>query len=72
TEADVLAISDFIKDQPNVTLELLPYHRLGEQKYKYIGKDYPLTGVKLSNEKYEFLKQVAASRCETPNMSTQK
>ncbi|MGF7186952.1 pyruvate formate lyase activating enzyme, partial [Desulfitispora alkaliphila] len=31
TEADVLAISDFIKDQPNVTLELLPYHRLGEQ-----------------------------------------
>ncbi|MGF7186831.1 pyruvate-formate lyase-activating enzyme, partial [Desulfitispora alkaliphila] len=62
TEADVLAISDFIKDQPNVTLELLPYHRLGEQKYKYIGKDYPLTGVKLSNEKFTFLKKAVDSK----------
>lgn len=47
TEADIAAICDFIKDRPNVSYELLPYHRLGQQKYEFLGIDYPLAGAVL-------------------------
>lgn len=45
TEEDILAIINFIKGFPNVKYELLPYHRFGESKYAYLGKNYLLTGV---------------------------
>lgn len=45
TEEDILAIIDLIKGFPNVKYELLAYHRLGEPKYGYIGKEYPLNGI---------------------------
>ncbi|MEG6616706.1 glycyl-radical enzyme activating protein [Peptococcaceae bacterium 1198_IL3148] len=40
SEEDILAIINFIKGIPNVKYELLKYHRLGEAKYGYIGREY--------------------------------
>lgn len=62
SEEEIQAIVNFIKGRPNVRYELLPYHRLGQQKYSYLGKKYPLVGVKLDDEKFAFLKGVANSR----------
>ncbi len=63
TEEDIQAIVDFIKGRANVQYELLPYHRLGQQKYNYLGKDYPLDReMKLDDEKFNRLKEIANSR----------
>ena len=64
SEDDVLAIIDFIKQFPNVTYELLPYHRLGQPKYISLGREYPLGDVKLSDEAFNNLKLVAKERFE--------
>ena len=62
TEEDIQAIVDFIKGRTNVHYELLPYHRLGQQKYTYLGKEYSLDGVKLDDEKFNRLKEISNSR----------
>lgn len=61
SEEDVKAIISFIKDKPNVKYEILPYHRLGQQKYSYLGREYSLTGVQLDEEKFQKLKGIANS-----------
>jgi len=45
----IRAILDFITDFGNLHYEMLPYHRLGTPKYRYIGKAYPLKDAKLEN-----------------------
>ena len=47
SEDHMRALRDFIRQQvPNVEkVELLPYHRLGENKYALLGIPYPLSGV---------------------------
>lgn len=62
SEEDIQAIVDFIKGRPNVRYELLPYHRLGQQKYYYLGKEYPLDGVMLDDQVFNLLKEIANSR----------
>lgn len=57
TEEEIQAIIDFIKQFPQVEYELLPYHRLGQPKYEYLGKEYPLPEVTLDNEKMKLLNQ---------------
>jgi len=43
TEEHVEAVLSFVKPYRNVVaFELLPYHRLGEGKYGYLGKVYAL------------------------------
>ncbi|MEG6523807.1 (2S)-3-sulfopropanediol dehydratase activating enzyme [Desulfotomaculum sp. 1211_IL3151] len=65
TEADILAIINFIKGNPNVKYELLAYHRLGEQKYSYIGKEYLLHGVTpLQEERILALKKLAKEKMQ--------
>ncbi|ABO51256.1 glycyl-radical enzyme activating protein family [Desulforamulus reducens MI-1] len=59
TEQDILAIIDFIKCYPNVKYEILAYHRLGEPKYTYIGREYLLSGVKpIPEERISTLKKL--------------
>lgn len=43
TEADVQAVLDFIRPYKNVVAyQLLAYHRFGESRYGYLGRDYEL------------------------------
>ena len=43
TEEEILAIARFAKNLPNVDeLHILPYHRLGQDKYKGLGRTYEL------------------------------
>ena len=61
TETEISAIAEFAKTLPGVTkLHLLPYHRLGKDKYDGLGREYELEGLELiPNEKMEKLLNVA-------------
>ncbi len=59
TEQDIFAILNFIKGISQVRYELLGYHRLGEPKYNYLGKDYLLGGVKpMAEDRLAVLKKL--------------
>lgn len=46
TKEEISSIAAFAKSLKNVKhLHLLPYHRLGEDKYKGLGRDYSLAGI---------------------------
>ncbi len=47
TEDDIRDICNFIKEFPNVKYEMLPYHRLGTQKYIFLDKEVPMGDVQL-------------------------
>lgn len=51
TEEDVQAILDFLPKQANVHYELLPYHRMGQPKYEYLGRPYLLKNAVLDPAK---------------------
>jgi pyruvate formate lyase activating enzyme len=57
TIEEIKAIATFAKTLPNVTeLHLLPYHRLGQDKYDGLNRNYSLTNIgPLSNERMEEL-----------------
>ncbi|PKU24012.1 (2S)-3-sulfopropanediol dehydratase activating enzyme [Telmatospirillum siberiense] len=57
---DIAAILDFIRPFPHVTYELLPYHRLGAQKYAFLDRDFPMGDARLDNRKFEELRNFAA------------
>ncbi len=61
TEAEIQAIAEFVKTLPNVrALHLLPYHRMGEDKYAGLNRGYLLKGKQpLSNEDMQNLLEVA-------------
>lgn len=61
-EAEIRAIVDFIADCPKVDYELLAYHRLGQPKYCYLGRDYPLDSVTLSDDRLKALDEMAKER----------
>lgn len=44
TEQDILAIRNVIPQRANITYELLPFHRMGQPKYEYLGRQYPYAG----------------------------
>ena len=47
SEENIAAVAEFIKQLPHVEdYELLPYHNLGESKYKSLGREYELSDVK--------------------------
>lgn len=49
TEADIMAIHKFIPQRPTIEYELLPYHRMGQPKYEYIGRHYAFAQAKLDD-----------------------
>lgn len=46
TEEDILSIRELLPKRPHVRYEALTYHRMGQPKYGYLGRPYPLEGVK--------------------------
>jgi pyruvate formate lyase activating enzyme len=64
-EEDIEAICEFIRDKPNVTYELLAYHRLGQPKYRYLGKDCALADVLPDNERMTELEKLKKARTDT-------
>ena len=43
----IRAIFEYIKDVPNISYEMLPYHRMGSPKYEYIGSSFPMGDAQL-------------------------
>ena len=60
TEDDILAIRESIPRRPNIEFELLAYHRMGQPKYGYLGREYELEGAKLDEEKMQHLRDIAS------------
>ena len=60
TEEDVTVIRDLIPKRANIEYELLAYHRMGQPKYDYLCRRYPLANVKLDQDKFKRLKEIAA------------
>jgi pyruvate formate lyase activating enzyme len=55
TEEDIRQIAEFSKTLNQENLEgvnLLPYHSMGENKYKMLGRDYEMHGVKMMDKSY--------------------
>ena len=61
-EGDIEAILKFIPDIPNVTYELLPYHRFGNRKYTYLGRECPMSDAVLPDDTLHRLRELAAAR----------
>jgi pyruvate formate lyase activating enzyme len=63
TKEEILAISKFASSLKGVREHhLLPYHRLGSDKYAGLGRNYSLKEIlPPSNEKMEYLKSIAES-----------
>lgn len=63
TPEEIYAIAQFARKLNGVDeINLLPYHRLGQDKYDGIGREYSLAHLEPpSNEHMEMLKEVAAS-----------
>lgn len=59
SEEELGQILDFIKNIPGIFCELLPYHRMGQSKYEFLGRDYPMGTVKLEDERAKRLKSWA-------------
>lgn len=64
---DILAFSKFINDLPKVKgVNLLPYHKIGKEKYHRLGKVYKMTNLQeptheLMSRVYEMLKNCCSS-----------
>ena len=67
TEKDVRAILEFIRNVPKVEFELLAYHRLGQPKYCYLGRDYTPGDVTLDRERMSALEEVVKDHMATRN-----
>ncbi|MDO5426004.1 MAG: glycyl-radical enzyme activating protein [Eubacteriales bacterium] len=63
TPEEILEIAQFARSLKGVTrLHLLPYHRLGQDKYAGLGREYTMAHIEPpTNEQMEILRQVAAT-----------
>ena len=58
-EVAVRAIAEFVKPFPNVKYEMLPYHRLGTQKYLFLDRVPPMGDIVLDKDVMPGLQQAA-------------
>lgn len=58
---DIKAICDFLKPFGHVKYEMLPYHRLGTQKYTFLDRVPPMGDVTLDDKKFAALQKIAAA-----------
>ncbi|KMT21812.1 (2S)-3-sulfopropanediol dehydratase activating enzyme [Clostridium cylindrosporum] len=61
-EYEIYKIIDFLSGKENIKYELLQYHRFGEAKYGYIGKEYLMGDVTLSDEKMDDLRRMVKEK----------
>ncbi len=61
-EAAISAILDVLAPYPHVEYSLLPYHRLGTQKYHFLGRETPMGEVKLDEARMSGLLRLVAAR----------
>lgn len=59
TVEEIKAICEYIQPMPNVQYELLPYHRLGTQKYTFLDRIPPMGEVQLDTKKMPKLVETA-------------
>ena len=53
SEENLIDLAKFITSLKRIdTLEILPYHRLGEHEYKTLGKEYKLKGLEVPSDRY--------------------
>ncbi|HJD96637.1 glycyl-radical enzyme activating protein [Mailhella massiliensis] len=70
TEEDIAAIASFAREAGAQAYELLPYHKMGESKYRFLGKDYPMGDAALDEAKFKRLQALAAGIMPaSPNLS---
>lgn len=62
TEDDIRAILDFLPKREGLRHELLPYHRMGQPKYAYLGRRYEMEGVSLDKGVFKRLKAMVEER----------
>lgn len=62
TEEELFAIADFIKGRPNVAFEPLVYHRFGQPKYGYLGRNYMLAETRSDEDRLKTLREDALKR----------
>lgn len=62
TEEDILDIWKIISVKPNIEYELLPYHRMGQPKYGYLGREYPMKQAALDEAKMNRLNSLIAGQ----------
>ena len=58
---DVRAIAEFLKPFTRVQYELLPYHRLGTQKYLFLDRVPPMGDATLDDRKFSALRKIAVA-----------
>ena len=42
TKEEIEAILHYLKGKPHVKYELLPFHRFGQPKYRYLDREFPM------------------------------
>ncbi|UIJ37021.1 glycyl-radical enzyme activating protein [Desulfobaculum bizertense] len=63
TEEDMNAIVDFLEENvPSVEYEPLQYHRMGQPKYEYLGREYGIEAKQLDDAVFLKLKKIAQDR----------
>ncbi len=61
-EAEIGAILSFLARLPSVSFELLPYHRLGSEKYRFLDRRDEMSDQALPTERFDALAAFAAER----------
>ena len=65
----VLPIAELVAQYPNADFEMLPYHRLGTQKYAFLGKEYRMGDVSLNEWIMDNLYEAVAKVVRTSRSS---